>query len=81
MFFKFQCQSNSTQWEPTAINCLINAAAYTGLRFSPDVTKDGGNLQLRRTVRQCVNRGLSCNIVMGNLVANRKSCLHVENFI
>jgi len=35
---------------------LINNAAYTGVRFSPDVTKDGGNLQLQRMVRQGVKR-------------------------
>jgi len=34
---------------------------YTGVRFSPNATKDGGHLKLRGTVRQYVNRGiLSC---------------------
>jgi len=36
---------------------LINAAPYTGVRFSPDVIKDGGYLQLKRAVRQCVSKG------------------------
>jgi len=42
-------------------HCLINTTAYTVVRFSPDVNKDGGKLQLRHTVWQCVNRGLAYN--------------------
>jgi len=36
---------------------LDQRCSYTEVRFSPDVTKAGGHLLLRRTVRQCVNRG------------------------
>jgi len=36
---------------------LINAAAYTRVQLSPDVTNDGGHLLLLRTVPQYVNRG------------------------
>jgi len=61
MFFKFWYQISSSQWETAVIfgikRCLINASAYTAVRFSPDVIKYGGYLLLRRKVRQCVNRG------------------------